>query len=246
MIFSLRNWKRGVLRGLVKKSARLSSVGTLKRANSPCLILSTTLYQSREKYFVLEDCFPSDIAIAAALSSPTMIVKSLFELRRGVGTSVSMSQISTSKFLSQAFSLPHNTTAMDSASAEDSATRVEQEDFQSTGLPKNIENWPRVDIPFRASINDESTHALTSGTFVFDLLGWPFTNSVSEKLESDNSCLWKIRPSPGNFFRYPKIRRICTHNFSEGHAMYCAHRCTAGKIIGCEIFAAHHKHPIAS
>ena len=49
---------------------------------------------------------------------------------------MSMPQISKSKFLSQAFSLTHNTTAMVSASSEDSATRVEQEDFQSMRLPK--------------------------------------------------------------------------------------------------------------
>ena len=102
---------------------------------------------------------------------------------------ISMSQISISKFLSQAFSLAHKTTAMVSASAEDSATRVEQEDFQSIRLPRKKEHCPKVDIPFLASINEESTSAEVRGTFVVDLLGCPFTNVVSEKLESDNSCL---------------------------------------------------------
>ena len=115
-------------------------------SNSPFLIRSTTLYQSREKYFVFEDCFPSDMEIAAALSSPTKMVKSLFDLRRGVGMGISMSQISKIKFLSHAFSLAHNTTAMVSASAEDSATRVEQDDFQSMRLPMKKEHCPRVDI----------------------------------------------------------------------------------------------------
>ena len=60
----------------MKKSARLSTVGTFTSSNSLCLIRSTTRYQSLAKYFVFEDCFPFDIAMAAALSSPTEIQKS--------------------------------------------------------------------------------------------------------------------------------------------------------------------------
>jgi hypothetical protein len=182
------------------------------------------LYQSREKYLVFEDCFPWDIAIAAALSSPTKITKSWFELRRGVGMDMSIPQISESRFRSHAFSLAHNTTAMASASAEDSATRVEQEDFQSIKFPRKKEHCPRVEKPFLASISEESTSADTIGTLVVDLFGWPFKNFTSVKLVSDSSWRSKIRPSPGNFFRYPKILKIWSQSFSEGQAMNCAQR----------------------
>ena len=134
-----------------------------------------------------------------------------------------MSQMSYKRCLSHAFSRAHAQTAIVSASAELSATRPDVIDFQSTRFPKKNEHCPKVDMPLRASFSDESTSALVSGTYVVLSLALPGVLTTTGKFESEIGYRLKISPSPGYFFKYPKIRMICFQSFSEGAAMYWAH-----------------------
>ena len=52
---------------------------------------------------------------------------------------------------------------MVSDSAEDPATRVDVDDFQSIRFPMKNDSWPRVDLPLRQSLREASTSAHSRG-----------------------------------------------------------------------------------